>query len=75
MHKTDDMFLGATYHRFCASMLSETTITDLQKILLEEFGFECDKKSADEIATSLVAFTETLIEINNESTCQNTNIQ
>jgi hypothetical protein len=50
--------------------VSGETILELKKILLEEFNYDVSRKEADEIATSLIAFTETLIEINNESLCQ-----
>lgn len=50
--------------------VSEETILELKKILLEEFNYDVSRKEADEIATSLIAFTQTLIEINNESLCQ-----
>ncbi len=52
-------------------MLSETTILELQQILLEEFSVEYDKNSVDEIAESLVNFVEILSDIENESLCKN----
>ena len=47
-------------------MLSETTILELQQILVEEFNIEYPKSDVDEIATSLVDFIEILAEVNNE---------
>jgi hypothetical protein len=46
-------------------MLQETTILDLQKILLEEFSCEYSKEQVAEIAGSLVSYVETLLEIKN----------
>lgn len=50
--------------------VSGETILELKKILLEEFNYDVSRKEADEIATSLIAFTETLIEIDNKPLCK-----
>lgn len=50
--------------------LSKESIMELQKLLLEEFDYSTSLEEVDDIATSLVAFAETLIEINNESLCE-----
>jgi len=50
--------------------ISTESILELQKILLEEFNYSTSSEEVDDIATSLVAFAETLIEINNEPPCQ-----
>ena len=47
-------------------MLSESTILDLQKILLEEFNLTYSKAEVNEIATSLVSFAEVLVQVDNQ---------
>ena len=47
-------------------MLSAQTISELQEILSEEFSFETSIEEASAIATSLVQYVETLIEIDHD---------
>lgn len=47
-------------------MLSEPTTLGLQKILEEEFSYDCSKAEADEIGTALVHLVEVLKELESE---------
>ena len=47
--------------------LSEETIRELQTILREEYGAECDFAKSAEIATNLVRYAEQLQEITNNN--------
>lgn len=47
-------------------LLSTNTISELQRILSEEFSYETSKEDVAEIATQMVGYIETLKEINDD---------